>query len=425
MIALATIVAASFAAGVAVWLIPASIQIVSWPRTGIERIALFAPLYLFWVALLASAGVAAAVWFARGRTTGGRMKRARVMAPLASLWLWTIPFLPWAGDAFPLLLVLAGPLRWLIPAAAVLTSALRLTGPRTWTLPLPGRRTAFALSLAIYLLLGFRSLSIVGLGGDEPHYLVITHSLLADHDLKIENNHAREDYRAFFGGSLRPDYMQRGLNGEIYSIHSPGLPALLLPGYALAGSRGALATMCLLAALTALAIFDVAARIGGTGVAWATWLSVCLTVPFIPHAWAIYPEMAGAALVAWAIAWGTSPDRGSAGKWAARGLCLAALPWLHTKFVVFLAAITLALLVRLRGRIKESLALLAPIAISGIAWLAFFYVVYGRPDPEAPYGGTLYRTLFLAGLVLFVMTFLVNTVAELVRQRLRERYRAI
>jgi len=45
--------------------------------------------------------------------------------------------------------------------------------------------------------------------------------------------------------------------------------------------------------------------------------------------------------------------------------------------------------------------------------------------PEAPHGGTLYRTLFLAGLVLFMMTFLVNTLAEVVRQRLRERYRAV
>ncbi len=45
--------------------------------------------------------------------------------------------------------------------------------------------------------------------------------------------------------------------------------------------------------------------------------------------------------------------------------------------------------------------------------------------PEAPYGGTLYRTLFLAGLVLFMMTFFVNTLAEVVRQRLRDRYRAI
>jgi phosphate transport system permease protein len=45
--------------------------------------------------------------------------------------------------------------------------------------------------------------------------------------------------------------------------------------------------------------------------------------------------------------------------------------------------------------------------------------------PEAPHGGTLYRTLFLAALLLFAMTFAVNTVAELIRQRLRERYRAI
>jgi phosphate transport system permease protein len=42
--------------------------------------------------------------------------------------------------------------------------------------------------------------------------------------------------------------------------------------------------------------------------------------------------------------------------------------------------------------------------------------------PEAPYGGTLYRVLFLAALLLFVATFAVNTAAEIVRQRLRARY---
>ncbi len=45
--------------------------------------------------------------------------------------------------------------------------------------------------------------------------------------------------------------------------------------------------------------------------------------------------------------------------------------------------------------------------------------------PEAPYGGTLYRVLFLTGALLFVMTFVVNTVAELIRQRLRDRYKAV
>jgi phosphate transport system permease protein len=42
--------------------------------------------------------------------------------------------------------------------------------------------------------------------------------------------------------------------------------------------------------------------------------------------------------------------------------------------------------------------------------------------PEAPQFGSLYRVLFLAALLLFVVTFLVNTAAELVRQRLRRRY---
>jgi phosphate transport system permease protein len=42
--------------------------------------------------------------------------------------------------------------------------------------------------------------------------------------------------------------------------------------------------------------------------------------------------------------------------------------------------------------------------------------------PEAPEGGTLFRVLFLAALLLFAMTFLVNTAAELVRLKLRKRY---
>ncbi|MHB8765971.1 MAG: ABC transporter permease subunit [Deferrisomatales bacterium] len=45
--------------------------------------------------------------------------------------------------------------------------------------------------------------------------------------------------------------------------------------------------------------------------------------------------------------------------------------------------------------------------------------------PEAVKGGTLYRTLFLSALVLFAMTFVINTVAEVVRQRFRRRSLAL
>ena len=45
--------------------------------------------------------------------------------------------------------------------------------------------------------------------------------------------------------------------------------------------------------------------------------------------------------------------------------------------------------------------------------------------PEAEVASTHYRVLFLAALVLFMITFIFNTAAELVRQRLREKYSSL
>ena len=42
--------------------------------------------------------------------------------------------------------------------------------------------------------------------------------------------------------------------------------------------------------------------------------------------------------------------------------------------------------------------------------------------PEAPQGGTLYRVLFVAAILLFALTFTINTASELVRERLRARF---
>ena len=45
--------------------------------------------------------------------------------------------------------------------------------------------------------------------------------------------------------------------------------------------------------------------------------------------------------------------------------------------------------------------------------------------PEAVRNSTHYRTLFLSALVLFVMTFVINTFAEIVRIRFRRRAREL
>jgi phosphate transport system permease protein len=45
--------------------------------------------------------------------------------------------------------------------------------------------------------------------------------------------------------------------------------------------------------------------------------------------------------------------------------------------------------------------------------------------PEASHHGTLYRTLFLGAMILFVITFVVNTIAEVLRQHLREKFKTV
>lgn len=385
--ALTRLALAAVAVAVAVYLIPASVQIVAWPAGGPVRVALLAPLSRLWWALAASVLLCGVLTFAWRRSGADVDRLAAGVTPLSLLVLWLVPFLPWLPDRAPLLLVLAGPLRWVILAAALSWGLARLR-PRL-TLPrfALGRSVVFVASLVLYVSLGLRFTSAAGFGGDEPHYLVITHSLLVDHDLDIANNHERRDYRAFFPGDLRPDYLQRAQHGEIYSIHAPGLPALLVPAYAAGGASGAIVAMAILAALTALAVFDTAVLLAGPHTATLVWAAVCLTVPFLPHAWLIYPELPGALVVAWSVLWIREPDASSRRTFV-HGVLLACLPWLHTKFVVFLALLAAWQCLRLRPRVKQLAVLLAPIAMSVAAWLYFFHRTYGTLDPEAPYGSS-------------------------------------
>ncbi|MFN7914459.1 MAG: hypothetical protein U0Q55_03905 [Vicinamibacterales bacterium] len=378
------LLAALLGLAVFAWLVPASMHIVSWPAAGPVRLALLSPTWqlLVWLA-------AATVLFGALRLTGRADAGARLLFPFNIVWLVAVPYLPWLPDRLPLLLLLAGEIRWVLLAVAAVRALLLWRGDAgiTSAAGAVGRRTVFIASLVVYLAFGLWSVSTNGLGGDEPHYLIISESLLRDHDLDIENNHQRGDYRSFFRGDLRPDYMQRGLNGVLYSIHAPGLPAVLLPAYVAGGYRGAVAFIALMAALTALAVYDLAALVAGPLAALLTWMAVCLSVPFIPHAWAIFPEMPGALLVAWASLWlAKDPASAGAGRWAMRGVALALLPWLHTKFIVFLAIYSLGLGLRMLRQLPRLVALALPIAASCALWLYSFYAMYGKLDPEAPYG---------------------------------------
>jgi hypothetical protein len=69
--------------------------------------------------------------------------------------------------------------------------------------------------------------------GDEPHYLLMAHSLLKDGDLNLSNNYANKDYQKIMLAQVQiKPHTAPGTKGQ-YSFHSPGMAIVLLPFYAL------------------------------------------------------------------------------------------------------------------------------------------------------------------------------------------------
>jgi len=314
-----------------------------------------------------------------------------------------LAIVPWLPLPVPdIALIWTGPLAWLPPgcaAAVAVVPAVRAGVGRLVRLP-PARAAVVAGTLSLFLgVLTAWSVAPRLPGGDEPHYLVITQSLLLDGDLRIENNHVNRDYASYFGGELAPDVIRRGRNGEVYSIHAPGVSVLAAPAFAAWGYRGAQATILLLAALTGALLWRLAWLAGGdAGAAWFAWLAVAGSATFLLQSAMVFPDGPGALAVAlgcWLLLRlrHGQPTAGPAGL-VGTSVALAALPWLHTRFVVLAAGFGLAVAIALLqdrqrpvpARVRRLFTFAAVPVVSAIAWFGFFYVLYGTPDPTAPYG---------------------------------------
>lgn len=80
----------------------------------------------------------------------------------------------------------------------------------------------------------------VTFSGDEPHYLLIAHSLLHDKDIDLANNYAQQDYAKYMapGTFIRAHTIPGAKLNSQYSFHSPGISLLMLPFYALGSLFG-------------------------------------------------------------------------------------------------------------------------------------------------------------------------------------------
>jgi hypothetical protein len=313
------------------------------------------------------------------------------------LWLPLVVLLPWLPMPMPqAALAWAGPLRWWIwiaLVAALLAPAARAAATR-WrsTLADPRRAPLVAaiVAAAVYLATAWQVSPRLPVG-DEPHYLVIAQSLLKDGDLQIANNHTRGDYREYFDAPLQPHYLALGKNGQIYSVHAPGLAVIVAPVFALFGYPGVLAFLALVSSIGSAMAWRAAFLVTeDAGASWFGWAAVSLSVPFLFQAFTVYPDGFGATVVMAAVLLALRAEALSTRALVAASLALAVLPWLHSRFAVTAAALGLIIVVRQLGR-PDRLSRVAAFAVLPVlgasAWFAFFYVIYGTPNPTAPYGG--------------------------------------
>jgi hypothetical protein len=98
---------------------------------------------------------------------------------------------------------------------------------------------------AIVYALGIHSMTRLPIDGDEPFYLLMTESLVRDVDLDLRNQY-RELATSETG---RLDLKPQLGDSEPYSHHEPFLALLMVPGYAIAGLHGAVATIALFGVL--------------------------------------------------------------------------------------------------------------------------------------------------------------------------------
>lgn len=347
------------------------------------RVAAMPPLWWLAILVVAATGVAMVT----------RLSLPRAWPLALSLLLW-LPYLPAPIPA--VFLLWQGPLEalvWLAIAGGVVFA--RTGEPRP---PTDARRApliAASIAAAAYAM-GAWSLADLLPGGDEPHYLVIAQSLLLDGDLRIENNHDRGDYRAYTDQPLKPDFIQRGVDGEIYPMHSPGTSALVLPAFAVAGYPGAVATViALTAAASAVAWHTAWLVTASTSGAWTGWAAVFLTAPFFFHGFSIYPDGVAGLFTMVGVWLLVMLDRGrtlTVRQLAAAGAALSVLPWLHARFALIAAALGGAIVLRLlaaNNSLRRVTAFLAiPAVVAGL-WFLYFWIIWGTPNPSAPQGRDL------------------------------------
>ncbi len=258
------------------------------------------------------------------------------------------------------------------------------------------------------------------LGGDEPRYLLLTHSLAQDRDFNIYNNmveNHRDRYicwtnphndpgdafyaeRAIRQGAGAPHSTPEYWKGRRYGIERIGMPLLLAPAYK-AGLKffalhryGVVVMLNLILTFSMVNIYLLAWRI--THDRRSSLLAAItggLSGPMLFYGVAAYTEPVSAALLVFALRRlheCAFPDEGDkAAGWftyLTLALAIAYLPWVHEKMLMFSGVLVLMAAILARPPRRMLPAVVAILLASALLQARYYWMLYGQFTPSAVHG---------------------------------------
>ncbi len=218
------------------------------------------------------------------------------------------------------------------------------------------------------------------LNGDEPYYLLISYSLIHDHDINLENNILYGHSLHFSNRRLVPQKWDDYKHGRLISRHTAFLPLILGPGLYLAGRTGAVITMNLLATCLGLLIVAMTHRFTGSlRSAYLSYGFFLFTAPILLYSQVVYAEIPGALLGMlsfWSAYWIL---KGHSKCLLLAGLTLAAAGYLKMRYLFLCAPVIMFSLIMIRPSGKRLFRISMIFISIGITIAGINILIYGSP----------------------------------------------
>ena len=311
----------------------------------------------------------------------GLLAAAALGAPLLGVDGWQ-PLVVGAAVALGLLYVV----RRVLALESLLERSAALKRPALVFLLLP---------FAFYLALIPWSIGERAPDGDEPWFLLVTHSIAYDFDRDLANNYRNEDALAFMPRAIEPQPGDpEGPDGAVYSRHGAVLQTVMAPAYRLGGRAGAMVVIAALAALAAWLFLDLTVFSPDARARLIAYLAFGFAAPFLIYSQQIWAEVAAVLLAVAALRWinrltrdrndpAAEPGRDDRIVWLLLALALALMPALKLRLVLVSAALALICVLRLPPGLRRRGALVLPAVLAPtgalVLWLnrATFGTVLG------------------------------------------------